>query len=191
VIKLVDIIKEIMNPSEDFYHGTGWEITLPSLDMERANIAQYGRRTGSSVGGTGLYVTRDLWSSQDAHDEDNPVFKQGTKGTQSAEKYAKGWSDRSDEKGVWTGKHPIYIYKIKLKPDFHSIDSSKLQSPYDMRNINSQQRKELLAQGIDGIDGGNEQLVLNKDKILSITLAYKATTYYETPTSYLPTWNKV
>jgi len=193
VIKLVDIIKEIMNPSDDFYHGTGWEITLPSLDMERANVAQYGRRTGSSVYGTGLYVTRDLWSSQDTHYEDNPVFKQGTRGTQSAEKYAKGWSNRSDEKGVWTGNHPIYIYKVKLKPDFKSVDDSSKDLPsskYDMRSIDSQQRKELLAMGIDGIDAGNEQLILNKDKIASITLAYKATKY-GTDHLHLPIWEKV
>ena len=192
MIKLVEILREIMNPNEDFYHGTGWEITLQNLDMERANVSQHGRRTGSSVHGTGLYVTRDLWSSQDTHYEDDLVTKQGTKGLQSAEKYAKGWSRKSDEKGIWTGDHPIYIYKVKLKPDFNSVDSSSNDLPrgYDMRSISSQQRKELLTQGIDGIDEGEEQLVLNKDKIASITLAYKATKY-GTDHLGLPIWEKV
>ena len=195
MIKLVDIIKEIMNPSEDFYHGTGWELTLPGLDMERANVAQYGRRTGSSVNGTGLYLTRDIWGDNYAHYDnyqDNPFFKQGSKGPQSAEKYARGWSKKSDDKGAWTFNHPIYIYKVKLKPDFNSIDdnSKDLPTKYDMRNINSQERKELLAMGIDGIDEGDEQLILNKDKIASITLAYKATKY-GTDHLGLPIWEKV
>jgi len=192
MIKLVDILREIMNPNEDFYHGTGWEITLQNLNMERANIAQHGRRTGSSVNGTGLYVTRDLWSSNTPHYEDNPATKEGTRGNESAEKYAYGWNKRSDDKGVWTTNHPIYIYKVKLKPDFYSVDNSSNDLPigYDMRNINPQQHKELLARGIDGIDEGSEQLVLNKDKIESITLAYRATKY-GTDHLRLPIWEKV
>lgn len=59
-----------------------------------------------------------------------------------------------------------------------------------MRNINSQQRKELLAQGIDGINAGDEQIILNKDKIESITLVYKATKY-GTDHLHLPIWEKV
>ena len=189
MIKLVDIIKEIMNPNEDFYHGTGWELTLPGLDMERTNVPKAGRTTGSTLSGTGLYTTKDLWSNQDAHDETNPVFKDGTRGPQSAEKYAKGYSKNKVD---LTTDHPIYIYKVKLKPDFNLVDDSSKDFPsgYDMKNINPQQRKELLAQGIDGINAGDEQILLNKDKIASITLAYKATKY-GTDHLHLPIWEKV
>ncbi len=43
MIKLVDLLKEIMNPSEDFYHGTGWELSLQNLNMERTNVPKAGR----------------------------------------------------------------------------------------------------------------------------------------------------
>jgi hypothetical protein len=189
MIKLVDLLREIMKPSEDFYHGTGWEITLQNLDMERTNVPKAGRTTGSSLSGTGLYVTRDLWSSQDAHYEDNPVTKEGPKGVESAEKYAKGYSKNRVD--LTTG-HPIYIYKVKLKPDFHSVDqgSKELPNRVNMQNVNKEQRKECLALGIDGIDLGQESLILNKDKIASITLAYKATKY-GTDHLRLPIWEKV
>ena len=182
------VIKENEDKDNTFYHGTGWDITLQNLDMERSNVVQHGRRTGSSAHGTGLYVSIDLWSSQDATYDDDLVKKQGTKGLQSGEKYAKGWSKKSDEKGIWTGDHPIYIYKVKVKPDFNMV----MYSPpgYDMRSIDRQQRRELLSQGIDGIDHGDEQLILNKDKIQSITLAYRATKY-GTDYLHLPIWEKV
>ena len=64
------IIKENEDKDNTFYHGTGWDITLQNLDMERSNVVQHGRRTGSSAHGTGLYVSRDLWSSQDATYDD-------------------------------------------------------------------------------------------------------------------------
>jgi len=200
MIKLVDLLKEIMNPSETYYHGTGFPITLSNLTLTTTNRVTGGvaGRTASANNGTGLYVTRDLWSDGMVHyNENDPIFKQGTRGRHSAEKYAYKWHKRTDSKGTFTGGHPIYIYEIKLKSDFNSLDeydrSGKLEKAVpniDVRNINKEQIQQLLAAGIDGIDMGNEQVILNKDKIQSFNLAYRATKY-GTDHLGLPIWEKV
>jgi hypothetical protein len=189
-----------MNHSETYYHGTGFTITLDNLTLTTTGRVTGGvaGRTSSANNGTGLYVTRDLWSDGATHyDENDHIFKQGTRGRHSAEKYAYKWHKRTDSQGNFTGGHPIYIYEIKLKSDFNSLDeydrSGELEKAVpniDVRNINKEQIQQLIAAGIDGIDMKNEQVILNKDKIQSFNLAYKATKY-STDHFHHAIWEKV
>jgi len=172
MIKLLDLIKEILqeinNPfGKVVYHGSSKKFDLNSLDIDRKSIARGSdgkiiRETGSEKIGVGLYVSLALWMN-DKKNILNPIYKDGFMGNESAEKYAHISNDG----------FPDYIYKIVLSDDIN-LEKYGYKN-IDGRNISKEQKEKLLAEGIDGLyDGKIEAVILNKDKIESLDIAYIA-----------------
>jgi hypothetical protein len=172
MIKLLDLIKEILQEGNNpfgkvVYHGSSKKFDLNSLDIDRKSIARGSdgriiRETGSEKTGVGLYVSLALWMN-DKKNILNPIYKDGFMGNESAEKYAHISNDG----------FPDYIYKIVLSD---SINLEKYgYENIDGKNISKEQKDKLLAEGIDGLyDGKTEAVILNKDKIESLDIAYIA-----------------
>ena len=173
MIKLLDLLKEVLqegnNPfSKTSYHGSKYKFDLNSLDIDRVNLTRdiTGRivETASSQKGVGFYITLNLWLNNGEEWYShiyNPIYKEGTKGgSESAAKYA-----GSDT--------PAYIYQVELDNDIN-LEKYGYKN-IDGRNVSKQQKEALLKEGIDGLyEDKSEAVILNKDKIKSIKLAYKA-----------------
>ena len=172
-MKLIDILKESLKEGNNpfgkvVYHGSRSKFDLNSLDIDRVSLARNSdgtiiKETGSERYGVGFYVSLDLWLDNPGDFYDrvlNPVHKEGTKGNESAQKY--------------TGNDvPGYIYQVDLSDDINLEEYG--YKNIDGKNVRKQQKDTLLAEGIDGLyDGKTEAVILNKDKIKSIKLAYKA-----------------
>jgi hypothetical protein len=172
-MNLIDILKEILQEGNNpfgkvVYHGSRSKFDLNSLDTDRVSLTrnQDGtiiKETGSERYGVGFYVSLDLWLNNPGDFYDrvlNPVHKEGTKGNESAQKYA----------GVDV---PGYIYQVDLSDDINLEEYG--YKNIDGKNVRKQQKDNLLAEGIDGLyEGKTEAVILNKEKIKSIKLAYKA-----------------
>lgn len=172
MIKLLDLIKEILQEESNpfvgkiVYHGSSFKLDLNSLDMTRSSIARNPdgtiiKETGSEKTGTGLYISLDLWfKQQDSNFILNPVYKEGTQGYEPAVKYA--------------GDPPnAYIYQVELADDINLEEYN--YKNLNGKNINKDERDMLLKEGIDGLYESNvEAVILNKDKIKSLKLAYIA-----------------
>jgi len=176
MIKLIDILKEILKEENNpfgkiSYHGSPKIFDLNSLDIARSSLARtvtgdFIEETASELSGVGLYVTLDLWIDNPPEwykHVINPVYNEGTKGRQSAQKYA----------GIIL---PTYIYQVELADD---INLEKYDyKDMDGQNIRKNEMDILLKEGIDGLyDGKVEAVIINKDKIKSFKLAYKAEDY--------------
>jgi hypothetical protein len=172
MIKLLDLIKEILQEGNNpfgkvVYHGSSKKFDLNSLDIDRKSIARgldgrIIRETGSEQTGVGLYVSLALWMN-DKKNILNPIYKDGFMGNESAEKYAHISNDG----------FPDYIYKIVLSDDIN-LEKYGYKN-IDGRNISKGQKEKLLEEGIDGLyDGKTEAVILNKDKIESLDIAYIA-----------------
>jgi hypothetical protein len=172
MIKLLDLIKEILQEGNNpfgkvVYHGSSKKFDLNSLDIDRKSIVRgldgrIIRETGSEQTGVGLYVSLALWMN-DKKNILNPIYKDGFMGNESAEKYAHISNDG----------FPDYIYKIVLSDDIN-LEKYGYKN-IDGRNISKGQKEKLLEEGIDGLyDGKTEAVILNKDKIESLDIAYIA-----------------
>ena len=172
MIKLLNLLKEVLqegnNPfGKTAYHGSKYKFDLNSLDIDRVNLTRdiTGRivETASSQRGVGFYITLNLWLTNGEEWYShiyNPIYKEGTKGSESAAKYA-----GSDT--------PAYIYQVELDNDIN-LEKYGYKN-IDGRNVSKQQKEALLKEGIDGLyEDKSEAVILNKDKIKSIKLAYKA-----------------
>ena len=172
MIKLLNLLKEVLqegnNPFDKIaYHGSKYKFDLNSLDIDRVNLTRdiTGRivETASSQRGVGFYITLNLWLTNGEEWYShiyNPIYKEGTKGSESAAKYA-----GSDT--------PAYIYQVELDNDIN-LEKYGYKN-IDGRNVSKQQKEALLKEGIDGLyEDKSEAVILNKDKIKSIKLAYKA-----------------
>jgi hypothetical protein len=171
MIKLLDLIKEILQEGNNpfgkvVYHGSSKKFDLNSLDIDRKSIARgsdgrFIRETGSEKTGVGLYVSLALWMNSKKNIL-NPIYKDGLAGNESAEKYAHISNDG----------FPDYIYKIVLS-DGINLEKYGYKN-IDGKNISKEQKDKLLAEGIDGLYDTNEAVILNKDKIESLDIAYIA-----------------
>jgi len=176
MIKLLDLIKEILqeinNPfGKVVYHGGSKKFDLNSLDIDRKSLARSPdgriiRETGSEQTGVGFYVSLDLFENfpDDFYDRIlNPVYKEGTRGNESANKYAHISHDG----------FPDYIYRVVLSDDIN-LEKYGYKN-IDGRNVSKEQKEKLLAEGIDGLyNEKTEAVILNKDKIESLDIAYIA-----------------
>jgi hypothetical protein len=173
MIKLLDLLKEVLqegnNPfGKTAYHGSKYKFDLNSLDIDRVNLTRdiTGRivETASSQTGVGFYITPNLWPDNGEEWYShiyNPIHKERTKGvSESAAKYA-----GSDI--------PAYIYQVELDNDIN-LEKYGYKN-IDGRDVSKQQKEALLKEGIDGLyEDKSEAVILNKDKIKSIKLVYKA-----------------
>jgi hypothetical protein len=173
MIKLLDLIKEILQEGNNpygkvVYHGSSFKLDLNSLDIDRKSLARnldgtIIKETGSERDGVGFYVSLDLWLNNPGDFYDrvlNPVHKEGTKGNESAQKYA-------------GNDVPGYIYQVDLSDDINLEEYG--YNGVDGKNVRKGQKDKLLAEGIDGLyEGKIEAVILNKEKIKSLKLVYKA-----------------
>ena len=165
------VLQEENNPfGKVVYHGGKYLMTYDSLDLGRTSITRdaTGRivETASDMKGVGLYVSLDIWVDDPSQNNKiiNPVFKEGSKGLESAQKYATGKS---------LGYPPAYIYRVELADNIN-LESYGYKNIVG-RNIGKDQMEALLKEGIDGLySGKTEAVILNKDKITSFKLVYKA-----------------
>ena len=176
MIKLVDILKEILQEGNNpfgkiAYHGSPKLFDFNSLDITRVSLAkgvtgEFIEETASELSGVGLYITLDLWMNNPPEwykQVINPVFDEGTKGSQSAQKYA-------------GNVLPTYIYQVELADDINL--EGYYYKDMDGRNLSKNQMDILLKEGIDGLyDGNVEAVIINKSKINSFKLVYKAEDY--------------
>ena len=153
MIKLVDILKEILQEGNNpfgkiAYHGSPKLFDFNSLDITRVSLAkgvtgEFIEETASELSGVGLYITLDLWMNNPPEwykQVINPVFDEGTKGSQSAQKYA-------------GNVLPTYIYQVELADDINL--EGYYYKDMDGRNLSKNQMDILLKEGIDGLYDGN------------------------------------
>jgi len=152
-------IYEALENSIIVYHGSGNKLELDSIEINRENLVNIDQK-GTGSKGYGFYVTKDLWDN--SRDNDKRIFqslyKEGTKGNQSAEKYAQ-WSFDKTKKA--------YIYKIELNSNI------KLKYNNDA-NVTKEELQEYIKAGYDGLSDKNEGVIFNKEKIKSLKLIYYA-----------------
>jgi len=158
MIKLLDLIKEILQEGNNpfgkvVYHGSHFKLDLNSLDIDRKSLTRnldgtIIKETGSERDGVGFYVSLDLWLDNPGDFYDrvlNPVHKEGTKGNESAQKYA-------------GNDVPGYIYQVDLSDDINLEEYG--YKNIDGRNISKEQKEKLLAEGIDGLYDGKTEAVI-------------------------------
>jgi len=192
-MKLLELYNQLLlesstNPYGNIvYHGSPSKFDLNALDLGRDSIKrdEHGyivreidnvidEATDSGKEGTGLYVTKDLWSHHSINDHKrrpfNPVYDEGSNGHESAEKYA-NWGD---------GKVG-YIYKIVLSNDFRfeSYNYKGLGSWFNAKNITPDIREKLLQKGIDGLYESYEAVILDGRHIQSFDLIYTNKNNYQ------------
>jgi len=151
------------------YHGSKFKFDFNSLQLSREGIQKNNDKTGSSERGYGFYVTKDLWTISrnplsKTYDKRliQPLYKEGTFGHESAEKYAGNAIEGSS-----------YIYAIELADD---INLDQVENIY---NVEKTTALKYLEKGIHGSynmqsHGVQEVVVFTKDKIKSLKLIYYA-----------------
>jgi hypothetical protein len=146
MIKLIDILNEIVDASGIWYHGSTADINQSDLDPLYRESEKYKgdtdkqkwSKTGSSGGGVGIY----FGSNKTEVCPTCPM--QYTGFDQTAAPYTQG-----------------FMYEMRLKSEAKVINRS------DLHNIGKNAYDQLRQEGVDALISGNELNVLNPDAIKS------------------------